>query len=112
LRGGPDTAAEDARGKDRLLALQRIAAKRSRIVIASGGNEPVADGGGDGHSVFARALLTGLEQIGEDAFTGRELFDGYLLPLVVGKAAQEPQYRPMDRAGHEGGDIVFTRSKG
>ena len=107
LRG--DAAAADPVGDDRLRALQRLAAKRSRIVIASGGNEPVADGGGDGHSVFARALLTGLAEMESEAFSARELFDQYLLPMVVGRAAQEPQYRPIDRAGHEGGDVVLAR---
>ncbi|HSF64014.1 MAG TPA: caspase family protein, partial [Paracoccaceae bacterium] len=107
LRG--DGASEPVDDTDRLRALQRLADKRSRIVIASGGNEPVLDGGGDGHSVFARALLTGLEQMEDDAFTARELFDRYLLPMVVGQAAQEPQYRPIERSGHEGGDVVLAR---
>ena len=44
-----------------------------------------------------------------DAFSARELFDGYLLPLVIANADQEPQFRPIERAGHEGGDIVFVR---
>lgn len=110
LRG--ETEAQSVDDTDRLRALQRLAAKRSRIVIASGGNEPVADGGGDGHSVFARALLTGLEEMTEDAFTARELFDDYLLPMVVGRAAQEPQYRPIERSGHEGGDVVLARVGG
>jgi len=43
------------------------------------------------------------------SFSARELYDGYLLPLVVGNADQEPQYRPIERSGHEGGDIVFVR---
>lgn len=107
LRG--DGAADPVDDTDRLRALQRLADRRSRIVIASGGNEPVLDGGGDGHSVFARALLTGLAQMDEDAFTARELFDAYLLPMVVGQAAQEPQYRPIERSGHEGGDVVLAR---
>jgi hypothetical protein len=106
LRG--EAVAEAVEG-DRLRALQRLAAKRSRIVIASGGNEPVLDGGGDGHSLFARALLTGLAEMEDEAFSARELFDRYLLPMVVGQAAQEPQYRPIDRAGHEGGDVVLAR---
>ena len=106
LRGGD--SAEAVKG-DRLRALQRLADKRSRIVIASGGNEPVLDGGGGGHSVFARALLTGLETMEQDAFTARELFDQFLLPIVVGQSAQEPQYRPIERSGHEGGDVVLAK---
>lgn len=108
LRGGA-AEAEAVADDDRLRALQRLASKRSRIVISSGANEPVADGGGEGHSVFARALLTGLAEMEEEAFTARELFDGFLLPMVVGRAAQEPQYRPIERAGHEGGDVVLAR---
>lgn len=110
LRGNDvtPTAVDDA---DRLRSLQRLASKRSRIVIASGGNEPVADGGGDGHSVFARALIQGLSEMPQEAFTARELFDQYLLPMVTARAAQEPQYRPIERSGHEGGDVVLVRAE-
>ena len=112
LLRGEGGAAEAVADADRMRALQRLAGKRSRIVIASGGNEPVADGGGDGHSVFARALLTGLAGMEEEAFTARELFDRFLLPMVVGQSAQEPQYRPIERSGHEGGDVVLVRQGG
>ncbi|CAN1490500.1 Caspase domain containing protein [Paracoccaceae bacterium] len=110
LRGG-DLAGLEGRidDKDRLLQLQRTAAKRSRILLTSGGNEPVLDGGGSGHSVFAAALLTGLREMDQEAFTTAELYADYLLPLVVGKAAQEPQFRPVERSGHEGGDVVWVR---
>jgi len=110
LRGGDMTGLEERiDDKDRLLQLQRTAAKRSRILLTSGGNEPVLDGGGSGHSVFAAALLTGLREMDQEAFTTAELFADYLLPLVVGKAAQEPQFRPVERSGHEGGDVVWVR---
>jgi uncharacterized caspase-like protein len=109
LRG--EESAEAVTG-DRLRALQRLADKRSRIVITSGGNEPVLDGGGGGHSVFARSLLTGLAAMEEEAFTARELFDRFLLPMVVGQSAQEPQYRPIERSGHEGGDVVLAKVGG
>ncbi len=59
---------------------------------------------------FSRALLTGLEEMEEDAFSVRELFDRYLLPMVVGQSAQEPQYRPVERSGHEGGDVILART--
>lgn len=110
LRGGDMVALEDAvADQDRLLQLQRTAAKRSRILLTSGGNEPVLDGGGSGHSVFAAALLAGLREMDERAFTTAELYAEYLLPRVVGKAAQEPQFRPVERSGHEGGDVVWVR---
>jgi Caspase domain len=110
LRGGDMAALEEViDDKDRLLQLQRTAAKRSRVLLTSGGNEPVLDGGGSGHSVFAAALLAGLQEMDQAAFTTAELYADYLLPMVVGKAAQEPQFRPVERSGHEGGDVVWVR---
>jgi hypothetical protein len=109
LRGGePDSGKinEEAR----MQALLTLQARRSRIVISSGNNEPVEDLGGAGHSVFARALLTGLETMEYEAFSARELFDGYILQQVTANADQEPQYRPLEKVGHEGGDFVFVKS--
>lgn len=50
LRGGPSQLTLDG---DYMTKLVKAAAKRSRQVISSGGIEPVADGGADGHSLFA-----------------------------------------------------------
>ena len=96
--------------EDRRNWLKRIAKKRSRTALASGGLEPVADAGSGGHSVFARALLTGLSEFPEDAFSARELFNDFILPMVVGRSAQEPQYRAIEKSGHDGGDIVFVKA--
>lgn len=109
LRGGSGTPEMEAADEARTAALLRLAGRSSRVLISSGGTEPVEDLGGDGHSVFARALLTGLREMEHEAFTARELFDQYLLPMVIGRADQEPQYRPIEKSGHEGGDIVFVR---
>jgi hypothetical protein len=87
----------------------RLAQRRTRLLVSSGRNEPVEDGGGEGHSVFARALLTGLKEIEHQSFASRELFERYILPMVTGRAEQEPQFRPLDRTGHDGGDLVFVR---
>ena len=46
--------------RDRDTWLQRVAEKRSRTAIVSGGLEPVADTGRGGHSVFANAILAAL----------------------------------------------------
>ncbi|MGE0502675.1 MAG: caspase family protein [Rhizobiaceae bacterium] len=108
LRGGGDPAQPiDQAARDR--ALLSLSQKRSRVLISSGNNEPVEDLGGAGHSIFARALLNGLEKMEHDAFSARELFDGWILPTVIANSDQEPQYRPIERTGHEGGDIVFVR---
>lgn len=105
LRSAPDSPPQDE--ADRARMLQRLAERRSRVLMTSGANEPVADGGGAGHSVFARAVLTALAEV-EGPVTARELFDGWVLPIVAGRAEQEPQFRPIARAGHEGGDFVFV----
>jgi len=105
--GGNETPVID---EDRLRVLKRLAEKRSRILISSGANEPVADQGGQGHSVFARALLNGLRNMEAEAFSARELFDGFILHQVIERSEQEPQFRPIENAGHEAGDIVFVRS--
>ncbi|MBV8858567.1 MAG: caspase family protein [Acidobacteria bacterium] len=89
--------------------LQKMAAGRSRTLLASGGDEPLADDGG--HSVFAAALLRGLREMVGPRFTASELFVGYVLSPVAGRAGRIPAYNPLRNSGHEGGDFVFTRIK-
>lgn len=108
LRGGKAVSRAEAL-VDRDTVLMRLAGKRTRLLVSSGGNEPVADGGGDGHSIFAQALLTGLREMNHRAFSARELFDDFVFPLVTLHARQEPQFRPLDQTGHDGGDLVFVR---
>jgi len=42
--------------------------RASRYLLTSGAKEQVADRGGEGHSVFARAFLKGPEDYPEEAF--------------------------------------------
>ena len=92
--------------------LQKMSAGRSRTLMASGGNEPVADDGGVGnHSVFASALVRGLQQTEKTQFTAAELYREYVEEPVAGRASQTPQYNPLRNSGHESGDFVFVRIK-
>ena len=43
------------------------------VIVACGGDEPVADGGAPGHSIFAWAILQSLSQMSPDEFTDAEL---------------------------------------
>jgi Tfp pilus assembly protein PilF len=95
---------------DRYLA--KMIEGKSRTLMASGGNEPVADGGGSGHSVFAKALLSGIEQMGQERFTAGELFRAHIVESVAGTADQTPEYSPLRNSGHESGDFVFVRVGG
>ena len=80
--------------------------KRSRTALASGGLEPVLDGGG-GHSVFTKAFMDALKE-NKSVLDGQALFDAIKRPIVV-NTDQTPQYSDIRRAGHDGGDFVFVR---
>lgn len=111
MRSGP-AANEDIDSKARVNSLLALSRAKSRLLISSGNNEPVSDTGGRGHSVFAQALLNGLAEERYDEFSARELFDGYILTAVTANSKQEPQFRPLENVGHEGGDVIFVRSAG
>jgi Tfp pilus assembly protein PilF len=96
---------------ERQRLIDKLRKGRSRLLIASGGNEPVDDSGGDGHSVFANALLRGLRRIESDEFTSSELFYTFILQQVAGKSAQTPEYGVIRNSGHDSGDFVFARRK-
>jgi hypothetical protein len=88
----------------------RIAQKRARLVLASGGLEPVVDSGGKGnHSVFASALLTVLSE-NHGIIDGNELFGKIRRPIMLG-ADQTPEYADIRKAGHDGGDFIFVRQR-
>jgi hypothetical protein len=87
--------------------LARIAQKRARLVLTSGGVEPVADDVGDGHSPFATSFVQALED-NTNLMDGTQLFVK-LRRLVMLKAKQTPEYADIRNAGHEGGDFLFKR---
>ena len=91
--------------------LEKMMQGTSRILMASGGNEPVEDGGGGGHSVFANALLRGLRQMDTPVFTAEELFFRFVKEPVAGKSDQTPEYSPLRNSGHDSGGFVFIRRK-
>ena len=86
--------------------VEEIQSRRSVMMLSSGGEEPVMDGGGDGHSVFARSLLNVLDHT-EETRTGFELFQE-IRDQVTQTAPQVPEYGAMLSAGHEiGGDYLI-----
>ena len=88
--------------------ISRLISKKSRTVLASGSLEPVADSGGGGHSVFAKAILRVLRD-NTGVIDGTQLFATVREQVRV-NARQTPQYQNIRFAGHEvGGDFVFVR---
>ncbi|MGK0290325.1 MAG: putative caspase-like protein [bacterium] len=89
--------------------LNKMMKRPSRTLMASGGNEPVMDGGGGKHSVFAAALLNGLSKEKRNIFSAEELFYKYIKERVAGKSSQVPVYQVIRNSGHDGGDFVFQK---
>ncbi len=89
--------------------IKKMMEKPSRTLMASGGNEPVADSGGGNHSVFASAFLKALRETEKNVFTAEELFHGRgsVKEVVAGKSDQVPEYNTIKNSGHDGGDFVF-----
>lgn len=92
--------------------LKRMLDSPSRTLMASGRDEPVADGGAAGHSRFAYVLLESLRRMDEDRFTAGDLFQKYIQPWVAGGSDQVPQYSVIQNSGHAYGDFVFSRVHG
>jgi len=86
---------------------ERIAPKRSRTALTSGGNEPVSDWSGGEHSVFAKAFIQALQD-NTGVIDGTTLFTKIRRPVVL-NAPQTPQYSDIRFAGHDGGDFIFVR---
>ena len=89
--------------------INRMTRKRARTALVSGGLEPVADSGREGHSVFANAFLAAL-RANPDVMDGQALYDAVKRPVVL-NADQTPQYSDIRRAGHDGGDFIFVRKR-
>jgi hypothetical protein len=87
----------------------RLAQKRARTALSSGGIEPVEDAGGGGHSVFAKAFIDALEK-NEATVDMSQLFSALRREVMLA-SQQTPRYGDIRQAGHEGGDFIFVRIK-
>ena len=84
----------------------------SRKVIASGGTEPVADAGSEGHSVFAYYLIRTLTNNKKPYITSYQLFEK-LVRAVTNNSSQTPEYGTVPNTGDQGaGDFTFILRKG
>ena len=83
---------------------------RARTVLTSGGVAPVLDGGGSGHSVFARAFIDTLNKadgIVEGHSVYREVLGKVRIRARELNHDQVPEYAPARYAGHEAGEFFF-----
>ena len=83
-----------------------VLARRSVVVMSSGGDEPVADEGKEGHSIFAWDLMQALRNV-DNWQPGTNIFD-QVKRAVMKSFPQTPQYGAVKSAGHEtGGEYLF-----
>ena len=87
--------------------IMRLAQKKARTVLTSGGLEPVADVGGGGHSVFAKAFLNALSN--NSGIADLTTLFSTIRRQVLLNAEQTPQYADIRQTGHDGGDFIFVR---
>jgi uncharacterized protein len=85
--------------------------KRSRLLIASGGDNPVLDEGGQGDSVFGKAFLDVLES-NNAIMTAPALFSKVQGKVKEGALRnhfdEQPEFKSIKGAGHEVGDFFFV----
>jgi uncharacterized protein len=85
--------------------------KRSRLLISSGGDQPVLDTGGGANSVFAQAFIGELET-NQGILAAPELFTRISKRVEAGAAQnkfiQKPEFKSIKGAGHEVGDFFFV----
>jgi uncharacterized caspase-like protein len=98
LSRGVTGVGDFAPGGDRAVMLRKLRERPSRELFASGGNEPVADGGAGDHSIFAGAFLRALQSMEPAEFAVEEVFRE-VRESVGGQSSQLPQLDPIRNSG-------------
>jgi filamentous hemagglutinin family protein len=101
LEGGVDGSASGA-------GIEDLLQRRAVTMMTSGGDEPVADTGKEGHSVFSWSLVEELKRM-QGWERGSRVFEGVRV-AVERELPQAPQYGASLSAGHESGaDFLFEK---
>lgn len=96
--------------KDKRSYFAKLASRNSRTALSSGGLEPVDDGGNNGHSVFAGALISALQRNNEPLLEAESLYGQIKRPVALNSSAiQKPQYSDVRATGHDDGDFLFFK---
>ena len=96
--------------RDKRNYYEKLASRVSRTSLSSGGLEPVDDGGGGKHSVFAGALIAALKRNNEPLLEAESLYGQIKRPVALNSSAtQKPQYSDVRATGHDDGDFLFFK---
>ncbi|MCP4691346.1 MAG: caspase family protein, partial [Desulfobacterales bacterium] len=85
-------------------------AQKSRSILTSGGLEPVADGGRDGHSIFAYYFLKTLEENPHPYISVKQL-GAEVEEMVTRNSGQTPVGKFIHGVGDEGGQFFFINKQ-
>ncbi len=91
--------------------LRAMAKTRSRYLLTSGGVKPIVDDGGNGHSVFANALIEVLSDgsgVIESSVLYRRVRDLVTQRSQVLELDQTPDYAQLRSSGHEFGEFLLV----
>jgi len=98
--------------QEKLRLIQVMAQKRSRMVMTSGGVEPVLDSTGGLHSAFAQSFID-LLRSNVGVLPGQDMYLQLRARVTATAMRVEgqplPEYAPIKYAGHEAGEFVFVR---
>ena len=84
---------------------KRLKKKKTRLVITSGGNEPVMDSGNGGHSIFAYSLIKILNEKNK-FFYSTDLFSE-IRKYVLNNADQTPEWSILAKTDHDMAAISY-----
>jgi len=105
----------DVKNQKHLRWLQAMSKGKSRTVLTSGGLQPVLDGGGGEHSVFAKHFLAALNNNKSviDAHTlYNRIFPAVKEDAITLNVEQSPQYAPIKGVNHHSVDYFFISQGG
>ena len=102
LRGSGITQAPERLNKQ---IISRYQLKTTRLVMTSGGNEPVEDSDVKNHSAFAYKIIDVLKN-NNNVMQSVELFQN-VSTYVIDNAGNTPNYSTIHNTGHDGGQFLF-----
>ena len=89
--------------------LERLFAKKAKVAITSGGNEPVADStGGSEISIFAKAFTDSLQENTNEFLAASSMFS-LIRDKVSKEANQTPQYANIRELDDDGGNLFSEK---
>jgi len=104
-RGGGSAINKNIEVLNNINLINRYKMKKTRIVLTSGGNEPVVDTDGGKHSYFANKFIDVLKN-NNDVIQSMILFQ-QVNEYVVNNAGQTPNRTVIFGTGDDGGDFLF-----